>query len=234
MSANDPALDAIKHLFGIDKDKKHEQGQAAAPDTNANQAQTAAPDYNQAQPAPSEIQPTPIGASPSYASPEPTPSYTPEPNYSAPSYSQNSGGNSFGSAVEAVAPVGGGDVEQINGHVVGFAFLRYYREHPEIGQPAGEQQGDVGGYQMFQNAILHWDGNEISPEWRQGHEPQRSIGSAMTAGRRTYTVASGDNLSEIAQKVYGDGNQWQRIFEANRQTISDPDLIYPGQELVIP
>jgi nucleoid-associated protein YgaU len=51
---------------------------------------------------------------------------------------------------------------------------------------------------------------------------------------RTYTVAAGDNLSKIAKRFYGNSNKWKRIFEANRDTIENPDLIYPGQVLKIP
>ena len=50
----------------------------------------------------------------------------------------------------------------------------------------------------------------------------------------TYTVKSGDSLSAIAQREYGDANQWRRIYDANRDQIDDPDLIQPGQELKIP
>ena len=51
---------------------------------------------------------------------------------------------------------------------------------------------------------------------------------------RTYTVAAGDNLSKIAKRFYGDANKWKKIFEANRDTIKNPDLIKPGQVLKIP
>ena len=49
-----------------------------------------------------------------------------------------------------------------------------------------------------------------------------------------YTVVTGDSLSKIARHFYGDGNRWQKIFEANRDQIKDPDLIRPGQKLKIP
>jgi uncharacterized protein YidB (DUF937 family) len=58
-------------------------------------------------------------------------------------------------------------------------------------------------------------------------------GSATTSVR-TYTVASGDSLSKIAKQFYNDGNQWQRIFDANRDILSNPDRINPGQHLRIP
>lgn len=58
--------------------------------------------------------------------------------------------------------------------------------------------------------------------------------SAASAETRTYTVVSGDSLSKIARQVYGDGNDWKRIFEANRDLLQDPDRIFPGQVLRIP
>ena len=49
-----------------------------------------------------------------------------------------------------------------------------------------------------------------------------------------YTVKSGDSLSKIAKKYYGNAMKYPTIFEANREVIKDPDLIYPGQVLRIP
>jgi nucleoid-associated protein YgaU len=54
------------------------------------------------------------------------------------------------------------------------------------------------------------------------------------AAGATYTVAKGDSLSKIAKQFYGDANQWRRIYDANRDQISNPDLIHPGQNLKIP
>ena len=63
-------------------------------------------------------------------------------------------------------------------------------------------------------------------------------GSSSTAppgqSMRSYTVRKGDSLSKIAQREYGDAQQWHRIFEANRDSIDNPDLIYPGQVLRLP
>jgi nucleoid-associated protein YgaU len=50
-----------------------------------------------------------------------------------------------------------------------------------------------------------------------------------------YTVQHGDTLSAIAQQAYGDGNQWPVIYNANFKVIgADPNLIRPGEVLVIP
>ena len=48
------------------------------------------------------------------------------------------------------------------------------------------------------------------------------------------TVVKGDTLSAIALKVYGNANQYNKIFEANKPMLSHPDKIYPGQVLRIP
>ena len=51
---------------------------------------------------------------------------------------------------------------------------------------------------------------------------------------KTYTVKAGDTLSKISKQLYGDPNRYQQIFEANRDQLSDPDKIKPGQVLTIP
>jgi nucleoid-associated protein YgaU len=51
---------------------------------------------------------------------------------------------------------------------------------------------------------------------------------------RVHEVQSGETLSAIAKKHYGDANAFNRIFEANRPMIKDANQIYPGQVLLIP
>lgn len=51
---------------------------------------------------------------------------------------------------------------------------------------------------------------------------------------QTYTVKAGDTLSKISKQFYGDANRYQKIFEANRDQLKDPDTIKPGQVLKIP
>jgi nucleoid-associated protein YgaU len=51
----------------------------------------------------------------------------------------------------------------------------------------------------------------------------------------TYTVRAGDSLWSIAQQFYGDGNQWNKIYDANKQVIGpDPNNLRPGIVLTIP
>jgi nucleoid-associated protein YgaU len=60
------------------------------------------------------------------------------------------------------------------------------------------------------------------------------VGGTASPGGRTYTVKSGDTLSKISQQFYGDAKHYNRIFEANRDKLTDPDKIKPGQVLTIP
>ena len=59
-------------------------------------------------------------------------------------------------------------------------------------------------------------------------------GQAQGAAPKVHEVQSGETLSAIAKEHYGDANAYNRIFEANRPMLSDPDEIYPGQVLIIP
>jgi nucleoid-associated protein YgaU len=51
---------------------------------------------------------------------------------------------------------------------------------------------------------------------------------------RTHIVQPGDTLSSISGTYYGDPNQYMKIFDANKDQLSDPDEIEPGQRLLIP
>lgn len=51
---------------------------------------------------------------------------------------------------------------------------------------------------------------------------------------QTYTIVKGDTLSKIAKRHYGDATKWKALFEANKDIIKNPDLIYPGQVLKLP
>ena len=54
------------------------------------------------------------------------------------------------------------------------------------------------------------------------------------AAAQYHDVVSGDTLSAISKKYYGDANKYMKIFEANKPMLSDPNKIYPGQKLRIP
>ena len=65
-------------------------------------------------------------------------------------------------------------------------------------------------------------------------QSQAQSAAAGASGTRTYTVKPGDTLSKISKEFYGDPNRYQKIFEANRDKLENPDKIRAGQELSIP
>jgi nucleoid-associated protein YgaU len=60
------------------------------------------------------------------------------------------------------------------------------------------------------------------------------IDSSLAVPAQVYEVVGGDTLSKIAKKFYGDANKYMKIFEANKDQLSDPNKIKVGQKLRIP
>jgi len=102
---------------------------------------------------------------------------------------------------------------------------------------AEERDGKLhfnGTVQTQQEANQIWDAIKTIPTWQQEVVADiRATGSGAPADR-TYTVKSGDTLSKIAKETLGDANAYTEIFNANKDQLSDPDKIKPGQVLKIP
>ena len=77
-------------------------------------------------------------------------------------------------------------------------------------------------------------GELLSLEWKESTAPAEPRPTETIGSGKTYVVVKGDSLSKIAKREYGDANKWRAIYEANKDIIKDPDLIYPGQELKVP
>ena len=65
-------------------------------------------------------------------------------------------------------------------------------------------------------------------------DDQLTVTGPVVAAARFVVVKKGDTLSAISLAVYGNANQYNKIFEANKPLLSHPDKIYPGQTLRIP
>ncbi|NWB25835.1 peptidoglycan-binding protein LysM [Pseudomonas gingeri] len=65
-------------------------------------------------------------------------------------------------------------------------------------------------------------------------DDQITVSGPAQSAARFVVVKKGDTLSAIALTVYGNANQYNKIFEANKPLLSHPDKIYPGQTLRIP
>ena len=91
-----------------------------------------------------------------------------------------------------------------------------------------------------------WNALKAVPDWEKDvvadikvnatakPAPTTASTGAAPAATVSYTVQSGDTLSAIAKKFLGNANDYMDIFNANRDQLTDPDKIKPGQVLKIP
>ena len=78
-----------------------------------------------------------------------------------------------------------------------------------------------------------WDAIKTIPDWSKEIVADIKANPAAAAGA-TYTVKAGDTLSQIAKDKLGSASAYMEIFNANKDVLSDPDKIKPGQVLKIP
>jgi nucleoid-associated protein YgaU len=115
-------------------------------------------------------------------------------------------------------------------------------------------KGKFDGSAQEKDGKLHWVGsvkteaekNEIwtaiktIPDWKNDIVAdiqvtgEKEMAAAVGASTKTYTVKAGDTLSGIAKSQLGNANAYMKIFEANKDQLSDPDKIKPGQVLKLP
>jgi nucleoid-associated protein YgaU len=93
----------------------------------------------------------------------------------------------------------------------------------------------VGSVKSEEEKNEIWNAIKTIPDWRNEVVAEIKVtgGGASTAGK-TYTVKAGDTLSKIAKQHLGDANAYMKIYEMNRDQLSNPDLIKPGQVLKLP
>ena len=109
---------------------------------------------------------------------------------------------------------------------------------------AEERDGKLhfkGTVRSEEDANEIWNAIKTIPTWRNDIVADIKVaggggggGTATATAVRTYTVKAGDTLSAIAKRELGDANKYMKIYEANRDQLSDPDKIKPGQVLKIP
>jgi len=82
-----------------------------------------------------------------------------------------------------------------------------------------------------------WNAIKTNPDWQKDIVADIQVtgggASAQAAAPKTYTVKPGDTLSKIAKMTLGDANAYMRIFELNKDQLTNPDEIKPGQVLKI-
>ena len=102
----------------------------------------------------------------------------------------------------------------------------------------------VGSVKTEEEKNEIWNAIKTIPEWRNdvvadiqvtgGGSSSGGAATATATASKTYTVKAGDTLSKIAKQHLGDANAYMRIYELNRDQLSNPDLIKPGQVLKLP
>jgi LysM repeat protein len=118
-----------------------------------------------------------------------------------------------------------------------------YQSVLDLGQELNIQNGDV----KEENGVLHVTGTaknqyEKNLLWDEikkagGDNPTDIMADIKVEDTSVYanhTVAKGETLGKIAKHYYGNAMKYKAIFEANTNILKNPDVIHPGQELVIP
>jgi nucleoid-associated protein YgaU len=99
---------------------------------------------------------------------------------------------------------------------------------------AEEREGKLyfkGKVQSQDEANKIWDAIKTVPSWSQEVVADiKAVGPQVT----TYTVKPGDTLSKIAKELLGEASAYPDIFNANKDQLTNPDEIKPGQVLKIP
>ncbi|WP_435579466.1 LysM peptidoglycan-binding domain-containing protein [Gilvibacter sp.] len=118
-----------------------------------------------------------------------------------------------------------------------------YQSVLDLGEKLNIQNGDVreedGQLKVWGTAATPYEKNLLWDEIKKvgGESPADIMADIQVADDSVYhrhTVASGESLSKIAKHYYKDPMKYQAIFEANTDILKNPDMIHPGQELVIP
>ncbi len=118
-----------------------------------------------------------------------------------------------------------------------------YQAVLDLGQQLGIQDGDVseeGGVLKIKGvANTPYEKNAIWDKIKSigGESPsdiKANISVADDSVYHRHTVKSGESLSLIAKQYYGDAMKYPKIFDANTNILSNPDVIHPDQVLVIP
>lgn len=90
----------------------------------------------------------------------------------------------------------------------------------------------AAGSEAIKNRI--WDQVKVVNSSLNDITLNLSVDPSLAPKQKTYTVAAGDSLSKIAKQFYGNANEYTKIFEANRNVLTDPNIVKVGQQLVIP
>lgn len=127
----------------------------------------------------------------------------------------------------------------VSGQATAGSTVRIYIDDKAQGEAAAGKDGrwrvtasdaiPIGKHKLRVDRL----GKDGKPEGRLEMDFERKVMEAGADGRKLHIVV-GDNLWNIARAHYGEGWRYTVIFQANKDTIRDPNLIYPGQVFSLP
>lgn len=148
-------------------------------------------------------------------------------------------------ALDAISYSDAGDV-QLSGRSGQTGFVRVYLDNAPVTTSRIEEDGnwrmelpdvDTGVYTLRVDEVKE-DGTVVSrvetPFKREDQEALVAANQQAASAAQVITVQPGSTLWAIADEQYGSGVMYVRVFEANRERIRNPDLIYPGQVFALP
>ena len=104
-------------------------------------------------------------------------------------------------------------------------------KNPDVKEENGKLK--ISGQTEYQLDANHlWDNIKTHQGWE--NEVVADIQARRSDVFGVHTVVSGDTLSKLAKSYLGDSHRFMEIFDANKDTLSNPDLIKVGQRLNIP
>ncbi|UZO80222.1 LysM peptidoglycan-binding domain-containing protein [Aquimarina sp. ERC-38] len=118
-----------------------------------------------------------------------------------------------------------------------------YQPVLELGEKLNIKDGDVkvegDKLEVRGTAKTQYDKDLLWDKIKQigGENPDDIMADIKVEDTSVYThhtVEKGESLSKIAKHYYKDPMKYNKIFEANKDKLDNPDVIHPGQELVIP
>ncbi|WP_178988280.1 MULTISPECIES: LysM peptidoglycan-binding domain-containing protein [Winogradskyella] len=118
-----------------------------------------------------------------------------------------------------------------------------YQDVLDLGEKLNIQNGKVeeenGKLKVWGTASTQYEKDLMWDKIKEvgGENPSDIMADIKVADESVYarhTVESGETLGKIAKQYYGEPGKYQKIFQANTDILKNPDLIHPGQELIIP